>query len=69
MFVCLCFSVCCFVSSFYNHLQEEESASLLLFNGRLDTVNILWRFLMVPWVGLLSVMVVFSDHTHFFFLT
>ena len=26
----------------------------------------MWRFLMVLWVGLLYVIVVFPDHTHFF---
>ena len=29
------------------------------------TVNVLWFFLKVPWVGLQFVIVVFPDHTHF----
>ena len=30
----------------------------------LVTVNVLWLFLTVPWVGLQCVIVVFPDHTH-----
>ena len=29
------------------------------------TVSVLWDFLIKPWVGLLCVIVVFPDHTHF----
>ena len=28
-------------------------------------INVLWLFLVVPWVGLQCVIVVFLDHTHF----
>ena len=28
------------------------------------TINVLWLFLTVPWVGLQYVVVVFPDHTH-----
>ena len=28
------------------------------------TINVLWLFHMVPWVGLQFVIVVFPDHTH-----
>ena len=31
------------------------------------TINVLWLFLTVPWVGLQYVIVVFADHTHIFF--
>ena len=42
--------------------------ALLLFSFRcLVTVNVLWLFLMVPWVGLQCVIVVFLDHTHLLF--
>ena len=41
-------------------------ALLCWFSGCLVTVNVLWLFLMVPWVG--SQFVVFPDHTHFLFL-
>ena len=36
----------------------------LLSFGCLVTVNVLWLFLTMPWVGLLCVIVVFPDHTH-----
>ena len=29
--------------------------------------NVLWLFLLMPWVGLLCVIVVFPDHTHLLF--
>ena len=32
------------------------------------TVNVLWVFLIVLWVGLQCVIVVFSDHTHLLFV-
>ena len=32
------------------------------------TVNVLWLFLTVAWVGLRCVIVVFSDHTHLLFV-
>ena len=28
------------------------------------TINVMWLFLTLPWVGLQCVFVVFSDHTH-----
>ena len=31
------------------------------------TINVLWLFLTVPWVGLQCVIVVFPDHTQFLF--
>ena len=31
-------------------------------------VNVMWLFFMVPWLGLLVVIVVFPDHTHFFLM-
>ena len=33
----------------------------------LVTIDVLWLFLMVPWVGLQCVIVVFADHTHLLF--
>ena len=32
------------------------------------TVNVLWLFLTVPWVGLQCVIVVFPDHNHLRFV-
>ena len=31
-----------------------------------DVVIVLWLFLVVPWIGQQCVIVVFSDHAHFF---
>ena len=31
------------------------------------TINVLWAFLTVPWVGLQYVIVVFPDHTYLLF--
>ena len=42
---------------------------LLLSYRCLVTVNVLWLFLTLPWVGLQCVTVVFPDHTHFIILT
>ena len=33
----------------------------------LPTVNVLWLFLTVPWVGLKCAIVVLPDHTHLLF--
>ena len=48
-------------------MKSELVALLLLSFGCLLTVNILWLFLTVPWVGLQFVIVVFPDHTHLLF--
>ena len=39
-------------------------ALLLLSYRCIVTINVLWLFLAVPWVGLQCVIVVFPDHTH-----
>ena len=51
-----------------NHLEEVERAGCFAFiaNGCLVTVNAMWLFLTVPWVGLQCVIVVFPGHTYFF---
>ena len=44
--------------------------ALLLFSyGCFVTVNALWLFLTVPWVGLQCVIVVYPDHTHIYGLS
>ena len=70
----LCLSLfCCallfVLSSFAIILKRKRElvALLLLSYGCLVTVNILWLFLMVPWVGLYCVIVVFPDHTPFLY--
>ena len=47
--------------------KGELVAFLLLFFGCLVAVNVLWLFLMVPWVRLQCVIVVFPGHTDLFF--
>ena len=44
--------------------NKELAALLLLSFGCLVTINVLWLFLAVPWVGLQFMIVVFHDHTH-----
>ena len=44
--------------------KRERIALLLLSYGCLATVNVLWLFLKVLWVGLRCVILVFPDHTH-----
>ena len=39
-------------------------ALLLLSVGYLSSVNVLWLFITVPWVGQQFVIVFFPDHTH-----
>ena len=43
-------------------------ALLLLSYMYIGTINVLWLYLTVPWVGLLYVIVVFPDHTYFLFI-
>ena len=47
---------------------RELLALLLLYSRCLDTVNVLWLFLAVLWVGLRSVILIFPYHTHFLIL-
>ena len=49
--------------------DQEESVGCFAFiaSWSLVTVNVLWLFLTVPWVGLWCLIVVFFDHTHFHF--
>ena len=48
--------------------RKNKLFALLLLSYRcLVTVNVLWLFLKVPWVGLQCVIVVFPDHTHLLF--
>ena len=44
--------------------KRELAALLLLSYGCLVTVNVLWLFLTVPWIGPHCVIAVFPDHTH-----
>ena len=49
--------------------KKRKLAALLLFSYRcIVTINVLWLFLAMPWVGLQCVIVVFPDQTHLFLL-
>ena len=62
-------SLLCVLSSFAIILtRNRELVALLLLPFRcLVTINILWLFLMVPWFGLLCVIVIFPYHTDLLF--
>ena len=69
----LCLSLFCYVllcahSSFAIILKRKRKliALILLSYRCIITINVLWLFLTVPWVGLQYVIVVFPDHTNFF---
>ena len=61
------YALLCVLSSFTIILTRMKELVALLFYvlGCLVSVNILWLFLTVPWVGLRFVIVVFPYHTHF----
>ena len=63
-----CYALFCVHSSFAIILKRKRKlVALLLLSYRcIATVNNMWLFLKVPWVGLQCVIVVFTDHTHFF---
>ena len=61
-----CYAFLCVHSSFAIILKRKRKlvAMLLLPYICIGTINVLWLFHTVPWVGLQCVIVVFSDHTH-----
>ena len=66
--LCLfCYALLCVHSSFAIILKRKKKlVTLLLLSYRcIVTINVLWLFLTVRWVGLQYVSVVFPDHTHF----
>ena len=45
--------------------RKRKLVALLLLSFRcIITINVLWPFLTVPWVGLQCMIVIFPDHTH-----
>ena len=48
--------------------KRELVALLQLFSWCFVTVNVMWLFLTVPWVGLQCVIEVFPDQTHLLFV-
>ena len=69
MFVLL-YTLLCVHSSFAIILKRKRkrSALLLLCVICIVTINVMWLFPTVPWVGLQCVIVVFPDHTHLLFI-
>ena len=72
-FLCLslfCYALLCVHSSFaIISKRKRKLVALLLLSYRcIVTINVLWLFLTVPWVGLQYVIVVFPDHTHLLFV-
>ena len=63
------YALLCVHSSFViTFTRKRELVALLLLSfGCLVTVNVLWLFLTVPWVGLQYVIVVCPNRTHFCF--
>ena len=64
-----CYALLCVHYSFAIILKRKRKLVVLLLMPYrcIVTINILWLFLMVPWVGLQYVIVVFPDHTHLLF--
>ena len=64
-----CCALLCVLSSFAIILKMKKKlvALLLLSCGCVVTVNVLWLFLTMPWVGMQYEIVVFPDHTRFLF--
>ena len=64
-----CYALLCVHSSFAIILERKINLdTLLLLSYRcIVTINVLWLFLTMPWVGLQCVIVVFPEHTHLLF--
>ena len=65
-----CYALLCVHSIFAIILKRKRKlVALLLLSYRcIGTINVLWLFPVVPWVGLQCVIVVFPDHTYFLFV-
>ena len=61
-----CYALLCVHSSFAFILKRKRKlvTLLVLYYRCMVTINVLWLFLTVPWVGLQCVVVIFPDHTH-----
>ena len=64
-----CYALLCVIFSFAIILTRKSGlvALLQLSSWCLVTVNVLWLYLMVQWVGLQCVIVVFPIHTYLLF--
>ena len=68
-FSLFCYALLCINSRFAIILKRKRKlvALLLLSYKCIVTLNVLWLFFTVPWVGLQCVIVVFPDYTHLLF--
>ena len=70
MGVCNCSLFCCMLlyvhSSFAIILMRMRELVALLSLSSWCLMIVVWLFLAVPWICLQFVIVVFSDHTHYF---
>ena len=66
-----CYALFCVHSSFAVILKRKRKLVILLLLPYrcIVTIDVVWLFLTVPWVGLQFVIVVFPDHTHFLYNT
>ena len=69
VFVLVCITLYPFSFAIITTRKRELVALLVLSFGCLVTVNVLWFFLTVPWVGLKFVIVVFPNHTHLLYVS
>ena len=66
----VCYALLCGYSNCAIILKRTRKlvALLLLSYSCSVTINVMWLFLTVPWVGLQCVIVGFADHTHLLFI-
>ena len=64
-----CCTLLCVHSSFAIIIKRKRKlVALLLLSYRcIVTINVLWLFLAMTWVGMQCVIVAFPDHTHVLF--
>ena len=64
-----CCTLLCVYPSFAIIMKRKRKlVALLLLSYRcIVTINVLWLFLAMPWVGMQCVIVAFPDHTHLLF--
>ena len=69
VFEFVCYALLCVHSSFAIILKRKRKlVALLLLSCRcIVTINVLWPFIAVPWVGLRCLIIIFPDHTHLLF--
>ena len=62
-------SLCPFLFCNYLHGEERESWLIFFSLSSWCLVIVVWLFLSVPWVCLQFVIVIFSHHTHYFWVS